>query len=75
MKKYLTPALAVIAVIAIVLCIVFAGQRGVKQEDYDALNAKLTDAEAAAKTAAEAAAKERKRLSPPRQSWKARLPI
>ena len=59
MKKYLTPALAVIAVIAIVLCIVFAGQRGVKQEDYDALNAKLTDAEAAAKTAAEAAAKEK----------------
>ena len=59
MKKYLTPALAVIAVIAIVLCIVFAGQRGVKQEDYDALNAKLTEAEAAAKTAAEAAAKEK----------------
>ena len=56
MKKYLTPALAVIAVIAIVLCIVFAGQRGVKQEDYDALNAKLTDAEAAAKEKEEAVA-------------------
>lgn len=51
MKKYLTPCLAVIAVVAIVLCIVFAGQRGVKQTDVDAQIAKAVEE---AKTAAAA---------------------
>ena len=58
MKKYLTPALAVIAVIAIVLCFVFNGQKGSLQSTADSVKAelealkteseaKLADAEAA----------------------------
>ena len=49
MKKFLTPALAVIAVIAIVLCFVFAGQRGEKAED---VTAKISKAVEDAKNAA-----------------------
>ncbi|MCR4876812.1 MAG: hypothetical protein K5922_06550 [Clostridiales bacterium] len=63
MKKYLTPALAVIAVIAIVFCFVFNGQKGDLQKTVDDVKAQLetlkTESEAkiaeaeSAKTAAE----------------------
>ena len=60
MKKYVVPCLAVIAVIAIVLCFVFNGQKGSIQSQLDALKAesegKIADLEKAvedAKTEAE----------------------
>ena len=63
MRKYLTPALAVIAVIAIVFCFVFNGQKGDLQKTVDDVKAQLetlkTESEAkiaeaeSAKTAAE----------------------
>ena len=62
MKKFLTPALAVIAVIAIVLCIVFAGQSGNKTElegKLADLTKQLEEAKESAKTALEDALKEK----------------
>ncbi len=54
MKKYLTPCLAVLSVVAIVLCFVCNGQKGDLQKTIDSVNeqlkateAKVTEAEAA----------------------------
>jgi len=60
MKKYLTPCLAVLAVVAIVLCFVFNGQKGDLQKNIDSVTEQLKTAEAkvteleAAKTEIEA---------------------
>ena len=58
MKKILTPVLAIIAVAAIVLCFVFAGQRGEKPEDVTKkVNAAVEEAKKAGETAVEEAKK------------------
>ena len=46
MKKYLTPCLAVLAVVAIVLCFVFNGQKGDLQKNIDSVTEQLKTAEA-----------------------------
>jgi chemotaxis protein histidine kinase CheA len=58
MKKILTPVLAIIAVAAIVLCFVFAGQRGEKAED---VTKKINAAVEEAKKAGDAAVEEAKK--------------
>ena len=62
MKKFLTPCLAIIAVVAIVLCFVFAGQRGEKADAVTAkVNAAVEEAKKAGDDALAAAVEEAKK--------------
>ena len=55
MKKYLTPILAVVAVIAIIFCFVTNGQKGDVQKTLDDANAQIETLKKDAATAAESA--------------------